>query len=214
MPNIIQIEELIYGRLKHVNKAEWLDMLLEQGIDLPYARYGNDYLLFEQTDYRFSEGKYISSERVVYNTKWSTYHINHNGPNPDNTEEIVTIHYDAPNDRYFVYYVHYPQYEAQALSLDYICSEADLSIAEEDIQKPPRPIEIKERIDDSEKQFKQEQPKTEKSNEHRVGGTVFHKKYGKGIILSIDERYVSCRFGKYIVKKFQNPQAFEQGFLK
>ena len=108
MPNIIQIEELVYTRLPRISKSEWLKMLSKQGVSNDYALLLDDYLLIEQTDYRFSNGNYISSERTVYNIDYTTYDTAENTPNPDNTEEIITVRYDSTHDRYYVYYTHFP----------------------------------------------------------------------------------------------------------
>ena len=108
MPNIIQIEELVYSRLPRIRKSEWLNMLSKQGVSNDYALLLDDYLLIEQTDYRFSNGNYISSERTVYNIDYTTYDTAENTPNPDNTEEIITVRYDSTHDRYYVYYTHFP----------------------------------------------------------------------------------------------------------
>jgi hypothetical protein len=48
---------------------------------------------------------------------------------------------------------------------------------------------------------------------HKVGDNVFHKTFGAGTILSIDEKYVICRFEGNREKKFFYPQVFEQGYL-
>lgn len=144
MINIVQIEELVYGRLKGVNKAEWIKMLSNQGISADVANLRDDYVLLEQTDYRFTNGKHISSERIVYNTDWNTYFTAENGPEPENTDEIITVHYDSSSDRYFVYYTHYPIVEEQQEGADFIFSEADMPIVGKDIQALPESIPLEE----------------------------------------------------------------------
>ena len=49
---------------------------------------------------------------------------------------------------------------------------------------------------------------------HNVGDNVLHKSFGKGIIVSIDDEYIICRFSGNREKKFYYPQVFEQGYLK
>ena len=49
---------------------------------------------------------------------------------------------------------------------------------------------------------------------HNVGDSVLHKSFGKGIIVSIDNEYIICRFSGNREKKFYSPQVFEQGYLK
>ncbi|MBQ7530128.1 MAG: GIY-YIG nuclease family protein [Paludibacteraceae bacterium] len=51
------------------------------------------------------------------------------------------------------------------------------------------------------------------SHVHKAGDNVFHKTFGAGSILSIDEKYVICRFEGNREKKFLYPQVFEQGYL-
>ena len=137
MPNIIQIEELVYGRLPQVSKADWIAMLTEHGAHADYTTFKNDYLLLEQSDYRFADGKMISSERIVYNIDYLTYDTERNAPDPDNTTEKVTTRYEASTDRYFVYYTHYPSSENDIpladipladIPLADILSEADMPI--------------------------------------------------------------------------------------
>lgn len=129
MPNIIQIEELVYTRLPRISKSEWLNMLSKQGVANDYALLLEDYLLIEQTDYRFSNGNYISSERTVYNIDYTTYDTAENTPNPDNTEEIITVRYDSTHDRYYVYYTHFPIEDiTHTPDLSHILSEADMPI--------------------------------------------------------------------------------------
>ena len=48
---------------------------------------------------------------------------------------------------------------------------------------------------------------------HKVGDNVLHKTFGVGTILSIDEKYIVCRFEGNREKKFHYPQVFEQGYL-
>lgn len=67
MSKIIRIEELVYSRVPHVSKDDWIDMLSAQGVHIDYTTFKDDYLLLEQSDYRFENGKMISSVRMVYN---------------------------------------------------------------------------------------------------------------------------------------------------
>ena len=137
MPNIIQIEELVYSRLPRISKSEWLKMLSKQGVSNDYALLLDDYLLIEQTDYRFSNGNYISSERTVYNIDYTTYDTAENTPNPDNTEEIITVRYDSTHDRYYVYYTHFPIEDIpHTPDLSHILSEADIPSSRSAIQAP------------------------------------------------------------------------------
>lgn len=48
---------------------------------------------------------------------------------------------------------------------------------------------------------------------HKVGDNVLHKTFGVGTILSIDDKYIICRFEGNREKKFHYPQVFEQGYL-
>ena len=132
MNNIIQIEELVYGRLPQVSKADWIAMLTEHGAHADYTTFKNDYLLLEQSDYRFADGKMISSERIVYNIDYLTYDTERNAPDPDNTTEKITTRYEASTDRYFVYYTHYPSSKNDIpladIPLADILSEADMPI--------------------------------------------------------------------------------------
>lgn len=137
MPNIIQIEELVYTRLPRISKSEWLEMLSKQGVANDYALLLDDYLLIEQTDYRFSNGNYISSERTVYNIDYTTYDTAENTPNPDNTEEIITVRYDSTHDRYYVYYTHFPIEDIpHTPDLSHILSEADIPSSHPFVQAP------------------------------------------------------------------------------
>lgn len=137
MPNIIQIEELVYTRLPRISKSEWLKMLSKQGVANDYALLLDDYLLIEQTDYRFSNGNYISSERTVYNIDYTTYDTAENTPNPDNTEEIITVRYDSTHDRYYVYYTHFPTEDIpHTPDLSHILSEADIPSTRQAVQAP------------------------------------------------------------------------------
>lgn len=137
MLNIIQIEELVYTRLPRISKSEWLKMLSKQGVSNDYALLLDDYLLIEQTDYRFSNGNYISSERTVYNIDYTTYDTAENTPNPDNTEEIITVRYDSTHDRYYVYYTHFPIEDIpHTPDLSHILSEADIPSSHPFVQAP------------------------------------------------------------------------------
>ncbi len=51
------------------------------------------------------------------------------------------------------------------------------------------------------------------SSTHEVGDNVLHKTFGVGTILSIDDKYIICRFEGNREKKFHYPQVFEQGYL-
>lgn len=152
MNNIIQIEELVYTRLPRISQSEWLNMLSKQGVANDYALLLDDYLLIEQTDYRFSNGNYISSERTVYNIEYTTYDTAENTPNPDNTEEIITVRYDSTHDRYYVYYTHFPIEDIpHTPDLSHILSEADIPSTRQAVQAPaekqidtpvaPRPVQ-------------------------------------------------------------------------
>ena len=102
MINIIQIEELVYSRLLFIRKAEWIEMLSKQGVSKPNALLLDEYFLIEQTDYRFENGEYLSSERTVYNIDYVTYDIVENAPSSENTEVIVTVHYNSEKDMFYV----------------------------------------------------------------------------------------------------------------
>ena len=45
-----------------------------------------------------------------------------------------------------------------------------------------------------------------------VGDTIEHKSFGKGEVMSIDEKYIFVRFAD-VEKKFLYPDAFEKGYL-
>ena len=127
MHNIIQIEELVYGRLPHVSKADWVAMLTEHGVHADYTTFKNDYLLLEDNDYRFIDGKMISSERILYNIDYLSYDIERNAPDPENTEEVQSVRYDSRTDRYFVCYAHYlPSASTSVPDLSWVLAEADI----------------------------------------------------------------------------------------
>ena len=144
MSKIIQIEELVYGRLPHVSKADWVDMLSAQGVHIDYTTFKDDYLLLEHSDYRFENGKMISSERMVYNIDYVSYDQQRNAEGIEDTIIVPMAIYDCHTDRYTILYVHYPQSDAYTPDLSHISSEAD---APEIIQANPiRDIEPKEEI--------------------------------------------------------------------
>lgn len=136
MSSIIQIEELVYTRLPHTSAEEWMGMLLQQGVPEPFVNLLDDYLLIEQTDYRFDNGEYLSSERTVYNIDYTTYDIEENAPNPDNTEEIVSVKYDSERDIFYVYHTHYVKIQVLIEEYPYIFSEADAPSSLPSIQSP------------------------------------------------------------------------------
>lgn len=88
---IIQIEELVYGRLNHISKIDWIAMLKKHGAHADYITFKDNYFLLEQSDYRFEGNKMISSERVVYNIDYATYDTAENAPDPENTDEIQIV---------------------------------------------------------------------------------------------------------------------------
>lgn len=47
----------------------------------------------------------------------------------------------------------------------------------------------------------------------KKGDRVVHKTFGQGLVISLDERFVYCRFEGNRDKKFFYPQVFEQGYL-
>lgn len=136
MNNIIQIEELVYSRLPKVCNADWIEMLSKQGVSKSYAVLMDDYLLVEQSDYRFDKDEYISSERIVYNTDFATYDNAENAANPKNTETIVTVRYDRKRDLYFVYHTHFCKSDNQRNYFPFIFSEADTPASLPSNQKP------------------------------------------------------------------------------
>lgn len=270
MNNIIQIEELVYGRLPHVSKADWIAMLTEHGAHPDYTSFENDYLLLEYNDYRFANGKMISSERLHYNINYSTYDGVKNGPSSEDTIEIQVVRYNKRSDRYYVSYAHYLPSEERSPDVSYIYAEADAPssastyqpprekhtpapqpqpVAQEEYHKPWRRLPLLKELYEkgysleqiicafectkegvlyqlkthlgiehpfdrpSAPQPQPQQP-TNQPNTHQIGDRVIHSKYGKGVIRSIDEKYVVCRFGTDLERKFLYPQAFEQGFLQ
>ena len=139
--SIIQIEELVYGRLNHVSKTDWIAMLKKHGAHADYIIFKDNYFLLEQSDYRFEGNKMISSERVVYNIDYATYDTAENAPDPENTDEIQIVRYDRRTDRYFVRYAHYLPSKDSVPSLSTllsdICSEADIPSSHLFVQAPP-----------------------------------------------------------------------------
>lgn len=138
--SIIQIEELVYGRLNHVSKTDWIAMLKKHGAHADYIIFKDNYFLLEQSDYRFESNKMISSERVVYNIDYATYDTAENAPDPENTDEIQIVRYDRRTDRYFVRYAHYLPSKDSVPSLSTllsdICSEADIPSTRQAVQAP------------------------------------------------------------------------------
>lgn len=108
MSKIIQIEELVYGRLRNVSKADWLEMLNANGAHADYTTFRNDYLLLEYSCYRFEDDKMISSERTVHNLDFSTYDLKNNEELEEDTIEVEFVQYNPRTDRYIVRYAHYP----------------------------------------------------------------------------------------------------------
>ena len=136
MINIIQIEELVYSRLLFIRKAEWIEMLSKQGVSKPNALLLDEYFLIEQTDYRFENGEYLSSERTVYNIDYVTYDIVENAPSPENTEVIVTVHYNSEKDMFYVYHTHYISIQESKEEYPFIFSEADAPSSPPSSQSP------------------------------------------------------------------------------
>ena len=188
MPNIIQIEELVYSRLPRISKSEWLKMLSKQGVANDYVLILDDYLLIEQTDYRFSNGNYISSERTVYNIDYTTYDTAENTPNPDNTEEIIIVRYDSTHDRYYVYYTHFPIEDIpHTPDLSHILSEADIpslhpfvqAPAEKHIDTPVTPRSVQPTP----------QPKPEPTPTPSFTSTEYHKPWRQKRLTRLKELY-------------------------
>lgn len=48
----------------------------------------------------------------------------------------------------------------------------------------------------------------------QAGDKVRHKTFGEGVVISIDEKFIICRFSGNREKKFYYPQVFEQGYLE
>lgn len=151
MAKFIQIEELVYGRLPHVSKTDWINMLVKGGMLAAYTTFKDDYLLLEYSDYRFDGNKMISSERFHYNIDYSTYDGVQNAEITDDTDEIQLVRYDRRTDRYFVRYAHYLPSNEPAPDTSSILSEADIpssrlavqAPAEKQIDTPvaPRPVQ-------------------------------------------------------------------------
>ena len=126
MSKIIRIEELVYSRLPHVSKADWIAMLIDNGVNPNYTTILNDYLLLEYADYRFQGDKMLSSERRVYNIDYCTYDLEENADAEDDTLKITYVNYNRSTDRYIVRYAHYPASEEYtAPELPYVFSESD-----------------------------------------------------------------------------------------
>ena len=202
MPNIIQIEELVYSRLPRISKSEWLKMLSKQGVANDYALLLDDYLLIEQTDYRFSNGNYISSERTVYNIDYTTYDTAENTPNPDNTEEIITVRYDSTHDRYYVYYTHFPIEDIpQTPDLSHILSEADIPSSDLFVQAP---------VEEQLVSFlppKQQQPEPKKtqpsvSSTPSIPTTEYRKPWRQKRLAQLKELYLAGYTLRQIVNEF------------
>ena len=47
----------------------------------------------------------------------------------------------------------------------------------------------------------------------KVGEEVAHKSFGKGVVISIDKKYLVCRFENNREKKFFYPECFEKGYF-
>lgn len=138
MSKIIRIEEMVYSRLPHVSKADWIDMLINNGVNADYTTILNDYLLLEYADYRFKGDKMLSSERRVYNIDYCTYDLEENADADDDTLEITYVHYNRSIDHYIVRYAHYPASEKYTSpELPYVFSETD---APEDVFVEPKMI--------------------------------------------------------------------------
>ena len=128
---------MVYGRFSGVNKTAWIDMLINNGVDKNCTTYNKEYLLIEYSDHRFSNGRRISSERTVYNIDFRTYVDAENEPMEEETEEIVTAHYNSDTDQYTIQYTHYPASEAYTPpDLSDILSEADTPSIAPDVQAP------------------------------------------------------------------------------
>lgn len=202
MPNIIQIEELVYTRLPRISKSEWLKMLSKQGVSNDYALLLDDYLLIEQTDYRFSDGNYISSERTVYNIDYTTYDTAENTPNPDNTEEIITVRYDSTHDRYYVYYTHFPIEDIpHTPDLSHILSEADIPSSHPFVQAP-----VEEQLVSflPPKQQQPEQKKTQPSvsSTPSIPATEYRKPWRQKRLAQLKELYHAGYTLRQIVNEF------------
>lgn len=108
--SIIEIEELLYGRVSKVSSVDWCRMLKEvYDIDSSIAVLTGDYLLIEQTESLFTEGKLVRSYRVVYNTA-----IEHTSPDTKSLPSLdgavegePEVYFDRLHDLFRVRYVHY-----------------------------------------------------------------------------------------------------------
>lgn len=138
MPKIVQIEDCIYGKLKNVSTEQWLDMLeTRYDIERGFGMLLDDYVLLEQTDSRYEDGRLIYSERINYNLHLSTtqpFCANAPKENTDAWEDSWVI-YDRKNDRFVVHYIHYlPEVKKD---LPQVACEADLECSGEDRQAAP-----------------------------------------------------------------------------
>ena len=200
MPNIIQIEEWVYTRLPRISKSEWLKMLSKQGVANDYALLLDDYLLIEQTDYRFSHGNYISSERTVYNIDYTMYDTAENTPNPDNTEEIITVRYDSTHDRYYVYYTHFPIEDIpHTPDLSHILSEADIPSSHPFVQAP---VEEQLVSFSTPKQQQSEQEKTQPTTLSTTS-TEYRKPWRQKRLARLKELYHAGYTLRQIVNEFE-----------
>ena len=59
-----------------------------------------------------------------------------------------------------------------------------------------------------------EEPKREPPIPVSVGDVLTHKTWGEGVVSEVDEKYISVEFTFVGEKKFLNPRAFNDGFLK
>ncbi len=81
---------------------------------------------------------------------------------------------------------------------------------------PQQKPQVVQSVPIRQEQKRQEQPAIQPesvSPAHKAGDSVLHRTFGIGTILSIDEKYIVCRFEGNREKKFLYPQVFEQGYL-
>ena len=81
---------------------------------------------------------------------------------------------------------------------------------------PQQTPQVVQSVPIRQEQKRQEQPAIQPelvTPTHKAGDSVLHKTFGVGTILSIDEKYIVCRFEGNREKKFLYPQVFEQGYL-
>ncbi|MCQ2341796.1 MAG: hypothetical protein MJZ48_05025 [Paludibacteraceae bacterium] len=137
MPNIVQIENCIYGKIKNVSMEQWLNMLkTHYNIERGFGVFMDDYVLLEQTDLRYEQGQLVYSERIVYNLNLTTKQparVNCPSERIDAWEDNC-VHYDAHKDRYIVQYIHY-LCEDMPLVTNQLC-EADMPIRGNSVQAP------------------------------------------------------------------------------